>query len=162
MKEIYVKSVRKILGNLPELEKKLKVKISSKGGRLVISGNEVDEYFAERVLLALDFPFLMEDALLLLNDDYMFNIVNIKSYTKRHDLDVIKSRIIGTKGKALKVLRDLSNSFIVVKDNDVAIISRTDDFEKALQGVISIIRGSKHGNVYTYLERGHKSQRKVR
>lgn len=156
MKKLYIKSIRKIVQNKNELEKKLKIKISISGTDLTLFGNESDEFFAERVLLALDFPFLLEEAFLLLDEDYVFEILNIKKYTKRHDLNVIKGRIIGTDGKAMKVLSDLSASLIAVKDNNVAIIAKSENIKNAVQGVISIIRGSKHGNVYSYLEKSHK------
>lgn len=156
VKEVYIKSVRKILQNKLELEKKLKVKITSKPGKIIISGEKVDEFFAEKVIYALDFPFNIDEAILLLNEDYLFQVVNIKDHTHRHDLNVIKGRIIGTKGKTLRVLEELSNSFISVKDNEIAIIAQAEYFPDALQAVLSLIRGSKQGNVYTYLERGHK------
>ncbi len=158
MKTLHIKSARKIIQNKEELEKKLKVKIFVKGGNTTISGSEVDEFFAERVLLALDFPFLVEDALLLKSEEYIFEVLNIKDFTKRKDFSVIKGRIIGTQGKALRVLEDLSNAFIVVKENRVAIIARTEDIKNAVQGVVSIIQGSKHGNVYRYLEKSHKRE----
>ncbi|MBI2628729.1 hypothetical protein HYW74_01450 [Candidatus Pacearchaeota archaeon] len=161
MKSLYIKSARKILQNKDELEKKLKVKITVKGQNTSITSafdNEVDEYFAERVLLALDYPFLIEDALLLLNEDYLFEAIHIKDHTKRHDLKVIKGRIIGTQGKTLRVLQDLSNAIIAVKDNDVAIIAESSDFENARQAVISLIKGSKQGNVYARLEKSHKRE----
>jgi KH domain-containing protein len=156
MKIFYIKSARKILQNKDALEKKLKVKISVSGTNIQISGNEVDEFFAERVLKALDFSFLIDEALLLANEDYIFEIINIKSYTHRKDLKVIKARIIGTEGKTLKVLMGLSNSYIAVKDNNVAVIAHCNDFENAVQAVVSIIQGSKQGNVYSYLEKAHK------
>ena len=162
MKNLYIKSARKILQNKNELEKKLKVRIIVKGQNTSIasnSSNEVDEYFAERVLLALDYPFLVEDALLLLNEEYLFEIIHIKDYTKRHDLKVIKGRIIGTEGKTLRVLQDLSNALIAVKDNDVAIIAESMNFEKARQAIISLIKGSKQANVYSYLEKAGKRER---
>ena len=159
MKTLHIKSARKVLQNKDELEKKLKVKILVKGQNTSISSlsnNEIDEYFAERVLLALDYPFLVEDALLLLNEDYLFEIIHIKDYTKRHDLKVINGRIIGSEGKTLRVLQDLSNSLIAVKDNSVAIIAHSEDFENARQAVISLIKGSKQANVYARLEKSHK------
>ena len=158
MKTFYIKSARKVLQNKEELEKKLNVKISVSGTKTTISGKADDEYFAERVLLALDFPFLVEDALLLANEDYMFEVLDIKHFTHRHDMKVIRSRIIGKKGKTLELLQKLSNCIIAVKDNNVAIIGRTEDFGCGRQAVISLIQGSKQGNVYEYLER--KGRRK--
>ena len=147
-----------MLQNKEELEKKLKVKIIVKGQSTTISGNQVDEFFAERVLQALDFPFSLDEALLLLNEDYVFEVLSIKDYTKRKNLSIIKGRIIGTKGKTLKVLQDLSNAFIAVKENNVAIIAHSDNFKDSMQAVISIIHGSKQGNVYAHLEKARKRQ----
>ena len=159
MKILYIKSARKILQNKKELERKLKVKILVKGTSTTISGKEADEYFAERVLKALDFPFLVEDALLLLNEEYMFEVLNIKFFTKRHDLAVVRGRIIGKKGKTLGVLQNLSNCIVVVKDNNVAIIGRAEEFPVVQQAVISLIQGAKQGNVYGYLERRGKKKK---
>ena len=108
----------------------------------------------------MDYPFLIDDALLLLNEDYLFEAIHIKDFTKRHDLKIIKGRIIGTEGKTLRVIQDLSNSLIAVKDNDVAIIAQSNDFENARQAVISLIKGSKQANVYSYLEKSGKRERK--
>jgi ribosomal RNA assembly protein len=157
MRRLYIKSARKIMQNKAELEKKLKVTISVSGSNTTISGEETDEFFAERVLLALDFPFSIDEATLLLNEDYVFEILNIKDYTHRHDMEVIRGRIIGKDGKALRVIEQLSNALITVKDNKVALIARSDSIQTAVQAVLSIIRGSKHGNVYSYLEKSHKS-----
>jgi len=156
MKILQIKSARKVLQNKEELERKLNIKISVKGITTTISGKEVDEYFAGRVLLALDYPFLVDDALLLASEDYIFEVLNIKDFTRRHDLDVVKGRIIGTKGKTLKVLEGLSGCALAVKDNFVAIIGHVDNFEEAKQAVVSLIQGKKQGNVYAYLEKSHK------
>lgn len=158
MRTFYIKSARKILQNKIDLEKKLRVKISIQGQNTTISGKETDEFFAERVLLALDFPFSVDDSLLLLDEDYIFEVLNIKDYTRRHDLEVIRGRVIGAEGKALRVLEELSNSILTVKDNKVAIIARSENIQNAVQGVLSIIRGAKHGNVYSYLEKSHKRE----
>ena len=95
MKELIIHSVRKLIQNIDILKEKLKVNILVKGTKIEISGNEVDEYFAERVLIALDYPFEIDQAILLLNEDILFNVINIKAHTRRHDYNVIKGRIIG-------------------------------------------------------------------
>ncbi|MEM3113433.1 MAG: KH domain-containing protein [Candidatus Pacearchaeota archaeon] len=161
MKTLQVTSVRKILQHKKELEEKLKVKIIIKGTHIIISGSEIDEHFAERVFSALDFPFLVEDALLLASEDYLIEVLDIKDYTKRKDLNVVKGRIIGTKGKTLRVLSEISNSEIVVKDNNVAIIGRAEDIHTAEQAVISLIQGSKQGNVYAFLEKANRRKREL-
>jgi len=161
MKEIYIKSARKVIQNKEKLERELGVKIVVKGTTTIISGKKtVDEYFAERVLLALDFPFEVEDALFLKSEDYMFEVLKIKDFTRRKDMEVIKGRLIGKKGRTLHVLESLSDSYIAVKNNSVAIIAPVDTFEIARQAVISLIQGSKQGNVYSYLEKKGKEKRR--
>ncbi len=160
MKTIYVDYKRKILQHKKELEEKLNIKISLKNRNFVISGNEFDEFIAERVLMALDFPFLLDDALLLRSEEYLFEVLNIKDYTNRHDLNVIKGRIIGTQGKTLRVLRGLSNCEIVLKGNKVAIIGLAENIENATRSIIALIKGLKHGVVYGNLEKMNSIRRK--
>ena len=156
MKKLFVSKVRKISQNKNELEKNLDVKISISGRNVSISGKEIDEYFASRVIEALDYPFLPEDALLLKDENYMMEVIGIKDHTRRKDFSVIRGRIIGTQGKTLKVLGDLTGCEIVVEDNNVAIIGKAEHILDAVQAVISLIQGSKQGNVYARLEHRNK------
>ncbi len=158
MKKVFIESARKVLQNRENLEKELGVRIFVKGREVSIEGDEVKVHFASQVLEALDYPFSVEQALLLRNEEFMFEVLNIKDFTHRKDLDVIKGRIIGKKGRTLEVLQELSDCFIVVKGHDVAIIGRADNFERARQAVISLIQGSKQGNVYSYLEKIGKGE----
>jgi ribosomal RNA assembly protein len=160
MKELIIKSARKIIQNKKELEDKLNVKIFISGVNVEIKGNPESEYFAERVISALDFPFLVEDALLLKSENFMFEVLSIKDFTKRHDFSVIKGRLIGTKGKTLRVLENLSNCEIAIRGNSVAIIGPIETFSQVRQAVISLIQGSKQGHVYGVLEKRHKKSRK--
>lgn len=153
MRIVYINSARKILQHKSELEKKLNVKIKVQGTKTEISGKEIDEYFAERVIKAMDFPFLFEQALVLKDEEFIFEVIHIKEHTRRRDLKTIKARIIGKKGKTLKILQDLSKCLITLKGNEVAIIGEYEEFERAHQAVISLIQGSKQGNVYEGLER---------
>ncbi|MEM4625531.1 MAG: hypothetical protein QXJ28_02090 [Candidatus Pacearchaeota archaeon] len=157
MREIPIQYIRKIRQNKVELEKRLRVRISFKGRTIFLNGeSEIDEYFAERVIKAMDFPFLTSDAMLLSNENYSLEIINLKDYTRRKDFRTIKGRIIGTKRKSLRTIENLSGAIIALKDNSVAIISLSDEIEYVRQAIISIIHGSKHGNVYSRLERINK------
>jgi len=159
MKQLYIKSARKIIQNKKELEEKLRVKIIVNGTIITILGEEINKYFAEKVLMAMDFPFLVEDALLLKSEEYILEVLCIKDYTKRHDLNVIKGRLIGTKRKTLRTLETLTNSIMAVKDNNIAIIAPVKEMKDARQAVISLIQGSKQGNVYAHLEKGKKKKK---
>ncbi|MBS3073087.1 hypothetical protein J4477_04595 [Candidatus Pacearchaeota archaeon] len=156
MKKLYISKIRKISQSRKELEKALDVKISINGRSVSIDGKEVNEYFALRVVEALDYPFILEDALLLKDENYMIEIIHVKDHTKRKDFSVIKGRIIGTKGRTLRVLKDLTGCEVVVQDNNVAIIGKAENILDAVQAVISLIQGSKQGNVYARLEHKNK------
>ena len=147
--------------NKKDLEDSLKIKITIKGNNVEVDAkDELEEYFATRVIEALDYKFLIEDALFLKREDYDLKIVNIKDHTTRHDMDVIKGRIIGTKGKTLDTLRDLTGCDFSVKDNEVAIMGHVENIHKAEEAIISLIKGSKQGNVYAHLEGLNREKKK--
>ena len=159
MQEIYSKNIRKILQNKRKLEKKLAVKITNKGGILFVKGEAEQEYLAIQIIEAINLGFTTEKALLLTEEDFILEKINIKDLTKRHDLERIRGRIIGTKGKTKKTIESLSDCFVSLHDNTVGIIGRAEDIEKAMQALTSIIQGSKQSKVYSSLERKRSKER---
>ena len=153
MKTIYSEKVPRILKNKKRLEKELNVKITNRGKEVSIKGEPEDEYIAEKVLDAINFGFPFSDALLIKKEDFMFEIINIKDHTKRKDLERIRARIIGKGGKTLKTLCKLTKCFFEIKDNEVGIIGPPEYIENAQESIISIIKGSKQTNVYSFLEK---------
>ena len=152
MQIIPVTNFGKIVKNKKKLERVLNVKIDVKRREVVIDGSSLNEFTAEKIIQALDFDFPLNTALLI-REDFYFEIINIKQYTRRHDLERIKARIIGTKGKTLKTLQDLTKCFFEIKDKEVAIIGDPENIENAQNAIISIIRGTKQSHVYSYLEK---------
>src|SRR3989339_200468 len=139
MKTILCEKIQRITTLKKKLQERLNVKITNKGNEVFINGNPEDEYFAEKVIDALNFGFSFSSAILIKEGDCIFEILNIKDHTRRNDLERIRARIIGTNGKTLKTLSDLTESHFELKDNFV--------------GIISIIRGAKQKNVYNFLEK---------
>jgi len=153
MEKLYYESIGKIKKNKEKLEKALNVKISFSGKNVNVSGKAVDEYVACQVLEALTLGFTTNEALLLQEEDCILEKIHIKDLTKRHDLQRIRGRIIGTKGKTKEIIENLSNCLVCIHDNTIGIIGQAEDIERAMQGVKSIIQGSKQSKVYSYLER---------
>lgn len=153
MKTILSKKLPRILKNKAKLEKKLNVKISNRGKEVQISGNSEEEYAAEKVIDALNFGFPFSVAMLIKEHDFILEILNIKDHTKRHDLKIVRARIIGTKGGTLKTLNNLTKCNFEILDNQIGIIGSPEHIKHAQEAVISIIKGSKQGNVYSHLER---------
>ncbi len=152
MKTIHSEKIPRILKNKRRLESKLKVKITNKGQEVSIDGKPEDEYTAEKVIDALNFGFPFSDALLIKDEDYMLEIINIKDHTRRKDLASVRARIIGKGGKTLKTLCKLTRCCFEIKDNEVGIIGSPEHIKNAQEAVTSIIRGSKQSNIYKFLE----------
>lgn len=152
MKTIICEKIPRIIKNKKRLEKLLGVTIKNRGKEVTISGTPENEYIAEKVIDALEFGFPFSTALLIKSEDNVLEILNIKDYTKRKDLERIRARIIGKAGKTLKTLCDLTKCHFELKDNYVAIIGSSEFIENAQDAIISIIKGSKQTNVYKYLE----------
>ena len=153
MKTILSEKSARILKNKKRLEEKLNVKITNRGKEISIKGNPEDEYTAEKVIDALNFGFSFSTAILIKEQDNLFETFSIKDYTKRHDLGRVRARIIGKKGKTLKTLTELTNCYFELKDNEIGIIGDPELIKNAQKAIISIIKGSKQSNVYANLER---------
>src|SRR3972149_5028031 len=153
METIICEKFQRITKNRERLEKILRVKITNRGKEITIDGLPEDEYFAEKVLIALDFGFPFSIALLVKDEDNVFETLNIKDYTKKKDLEVVRARIIGTKGKTLRTLNELTKCYFELKDNQIGIIGEPEYIKNAQEGMMSLIRGAKWANVYAFLEK---------
>jgi ribosomal RNA assembly protein len=153
MQEIYSENIRKILQNKKKLEKKLAIKITNKGRILFVEGKAEQEYLAIQIIEAINLGFTTEKALLLTEEGFILEKINIKDITKRHDLERVRGRVIGTEGRTKKTIETLSDCFISLHDNTVGIIGLTENIENAMQALTSIIQGSKQSKVYSSLER---------
>ncbi len=164
MQEIYVENVNEVLRNKVKIEKALKVNLKNKGKNFFIEGEGDDEFVGLKVLEAIDCGFSANCALQLKDENVLFQTINIKDLTKRNDLERVRARIIGTHGKALGTLKHLTKCDVSLHDNTIGIIGDAEEIEDAMQAVSSLVHGSKHGNVYSRLEkvRSRKKRERVR
>lgn len=151
--QLVIENIRKIRKAIPEIESKIKVKISFKGNVVFIKGSELNEFIVEKILTAIDFGFDVEDALILANKDFNLEFINIKDHTPRKNLTDVRARLIGKSGKAKRTIETLTGGLIVVNSNMVGLIIDSEHLSAGIQGIISLIQGSKHGNVFSYLEK---------
>jgi ribosomal RNA assembly protein len=160
VRKIVVENLKKIKKAVPRIEAKTKIRTSFSSGFVIIKGKELEEFLVEKVISAIDFGFEVEDALLLLNGDYSLEFIDIKDHTHRKNLHDVRSRVIGTNGKALNTVENLTGAILVVKDNKIGVISEGAVMNKVNQALESIIRGAKHGNVFSSLERRNRAKKK--
>ncbi len=136
-----------------KLERFLNVKITIKNNEISVEGKPEDEYIAEKVIEAINFGFPVPVALLIRTEDFLFETLNIKDYTKRKDFETIRARIIGTGGKTLRTLTQLTECNFELKSNEVGIIGSPECIKNAQTAIISLVQGSKQANVYSFLEK---------
>lgn len=160
MRNIIIININKIKKAVPIIENKVKVKIGFGKDSISIKGKELDEYLVEKVVRAIDFGFNIDDALLLMNDNFLLEFVEVKEHTHRKNLRDVRARLIGTGGKAKKTIQNLTGSEIVIQGNTIGVIVDSDHIDAVMQGIELLIQGAKHGNVFAYLEKQNVSRRK--
>mgnify|MGYP001273834400 CR=1 FL=1 len=158
MQEIYVENLKEVLRSKFRLQKELGIKLTNKGKNVFVNGPADKEFVAIEVLEAINLGFSADRALELTRNGFMLQTVHIKDITKRHDLERVRARIIGTQGRTLKTLQNLTNCDLAMNDNEIGLIGPIQEMEDAVQAVTSLVQGSKQGNVYGRLERQRKKK----
>ena len=128
--------------------------INSEEGDVFIEGESLDVFNCLNIVKAISRGFNPEIALKLLDENYSLEIIPIEEFSRnKNDLIRIRSRLIGTEGRARKYLEHITNTDIIVYGKTVCIIGKTENVMIARQGIINLLHGSKHGNVYSYIEK---------
>src|SRR4030042_257076 len=130
MKQIYFNNIKKLRQNKKILEDRLGVALTINGKRVTIEGESMNEYEASQVLDAMNFGFELKDALLILNETFVFRKLPIKQFTRRKDLEEVRGRIIGTEGKTKRTVENVSGCAVVVSDNIVGGIGPSEAIEE--------------------------------
>ncbi len=130
----------------------------SKEGDVEIQGEGYEAYVCEKVIKAIGRGFNPLIAMNLTRDDYALEIIDIKDFSgnSKKKFVRLKSRLIGTKGKARRVIEKMTGCNLCIYGKTVSIIGEYSRLNVAYIGVQKLISGSPHGNVYGYLEREMK------
>jgi len=161
MQEIYIENLGKIIQNKARLEKELEIKITNKGKNVFVNGKAEKEYIALKVLEAINLGFSIDSVFQLKDEKIILQKINIKDLTKKQNLERIRGRIIGTQGKTLKTIHNLTNCNLSLKDNTIGIIGDAENIEDAIQSLTSLIKGSKQGNVYARIEKQKRRKKLI-
>jgi len=139
-----------------------KIEVDSDEGRVTISGESLEVYTARLVVQAVARGFNPRIASSLCDEENCFDVINIKDYAgkSKKKMARLKSRIIGSKGKAWKNIERLTNTSISVYGKTVCIIGHVDDVAVAREAVENLLKGAPHGPVYSWLEAKRKRSRR--
>ncbi|MGB2580841.1 MAG: KH domain-containing protein [Thermoplasmata archaeon] len=98
--------------------------------------------------------FSPEKAMMLLDDDWYLEVVDIRDYVGKKLAHVarMRARIIGTKGKTRQLFEELTGAYVSVYGNTIAIIGDTIQLDIARRALDMLLSGSEHSAVYKFLE----------
>lgn len=144
----------------------VKIDIDSKTGEVRISpkDNKLEPLKlmkARDIIRAISYGFNPDVALMLADDNMFLEVIDIKQYSsgRREDIIRIAGRVIGEKGKARKMIEELTGAHISVYRQYVAIIGDYDQVRVAKTAIEMLIRGRQHATVYKYLVRARREMK---
>jgi len=135
------------------------IEIDAEEGEVRIVGADTDPMGALKardIVLAIGRGFSPERAMRLLKDNTYLGIVDIKFATGHREkaaLRRIRSRVIGTRGRARTRIEELSGCSMSVYGSTVALIGEEEQLERATRAVDLLVRGSEHSTVFHLLAR---------
>jgi len=143
MRNIIVDNMKKIKRAIPSIENKVNVKIGFGKNKVSVKGAELNEFLVENIIRAIDFGFDIDDALLLLNTEFVLEFIEVKEHTRRKNLKDVRSRIIGRDGRAKRTIEKLTESAIVINGNNIGVIVDAEHLSTTIQGIEKSNRGFK-------------------
>ncbi|MGC8586042.1 MAG: KH domain-containing protein [Candidatus Micrarchaeia archaeon] len=157
--------IKVILKN-PEIIKKVedscrcRIEISEEG--IEITGNSFDEFSAKNIIFAFGRGFTIDEALMLLNDNFYFSIIDLEQYFgSENRIHQVKARIIGENGKVKKNIENVSKAKISVYGNTVSFIGTQESINEAETCVNALIDGESHRSAYRKMEAAHRKNRQA-
>ncbi len=132
------------------------IKIDSMEGDIIIKGKDYLEVSTTKnIINAIGRGFNPWIAKQLCDEENTLEIVNIPEYSKKSKKKLIrlKSRVIGTKGRAWKLIEQMTNTDISVYGKTVCVIGHIEDADLARKAIRILLSGAEHGNAYRWIER---------
>jgi len=132
------------------ISKSLNVKLTFQDNSVTIEGEGLELFQAKSIVKAIGRGFSPENAFRLLKEDNTLETIELNQFNDSR-IRVIKSRLIGTNGKAWKMIEKFSGCSLSVYGKTVSLIGSYEQLNIAREAVQMIIRGSKHSKVYGFL-----------
>jgi len=135
------------------------VEVDADDGEVCVVGPDTDPMGvlkARDIALAIGRGFSPERAMRLLKENTFLGVLDIKFATGHREksaLRRIRSRVIGTHGRARERIEELSGCSISVYGSTVALIGEEEQLERGTRAVELLIKGSEHSTVFHLLSR---------
>ncbi|MFN4336755.1 MAG: KH domain-containing protein [Candidatus Nitrosocaldus sp.] len=95
---------------------------------------------------------------LLREEECTITVIDLKDHVGRspNAIQRIKGRLIGSNGKARRLIEELTGAYVSVYGHYVAIIGKAEEVRLASEAVTMIINGSMHSTVYNMLQKARR------
>jgi len=109
---------------------------------------------AKEVLKAFGRGFDMNTSFDLLDEEYSLEIIDVQEFAgkSKNRLEVLRGRVIGTKGKAKNLIERYADVKVSIYGKTISIIGKWDRASIARKAIEMLLRGRLHGSVYRFLE----------
>lgn len=143
----------------------MKIDSGSGGIELTLKTEATDPttlFKAESIITAIGRGFAPEKAFKLNDDGVLLEVIDLTDYVGKaqSELQRIKSRLIGEKGKTRKIVEETTGANISIYGHTVSMIGETAQLEAARKAVQMLINGRQHSTVYRFLHRRRRELKK--
>ena len=147
-----------------EIQSQTRLLIDSVEGDVRIRGSDPIRLFSCReIVRAIGRGFNPEAALQLLKQDVTLEVISIDSYaSNQSQFERLRGRVIGEGGKARRVLEELTGVSISVYGKTVSLLGDYEGMVIARRAIDSLLNGSRHATVYSWLERQRRQMKSRR
>jgi len=144
-----------------EKETKTKIDVDSDEGDVFVKGEDaLGLYSTREIVKAIGRGFNPETAMLLLKQDYSFELVNVADYAKTNEsVRRLKGRVIGQEGRSRRLIEEMTECYISVYGKTIGIIGEASNVAMARRAVESLLQGSPHAGIYKWLEKQRRTLR---
>ncbi|MBC7128263.1 MAG: RNA-processing protein [Thermoplasmatales archaeon] len=140
----------------------LKLEVNSSIGEVKIeSEDKIREMEAENVVVAIGRGFSPEKAILLFNEDYYLEIIDIRDWVgkKENHIRRLAGRVIGKNGRAREIIEELSGAYVSIYGHTIGIIGKIENLQIAKKAVEMLLEGANHSTVYRFLEEENRRRK---
>ncbi len=137
----------------------VKISIDSEEGDVLIDYTHANDpslaLTVGDIVMAIGRGFSPAKAMKLLNEEYFFEVFDIRDYVgkKQSHVERMRARVIGSHGRTREIFEELAGIHMSVQGNTVAIIGDSLQLGVARKALDMLLNGSEHSAVYKFLER---------
>ena len=150
------KRIKELRKHLRKVEELTNTKILIKDDEIEIEGEDSLNVFKTKTILkAFGRGFDIETSLNLLDDDYRFELIDIREYAGKSEnrQKELKGRVIGKKGRIKSLIDEVTETKISVYGKTIGIIGKWDRVQIAREAIELLLQGKMFETLYRFLEK---------